>query len=174
MADNCPVFHTGYACFLTITLKNRQSDWLSYYINELKNAIKTARQRSPFDLIAICVLPEHLHIVMELPSNDSNFSHRVRLIKSLFSQQLALKLALRPNARGEYDIWQRRFWEHTIRDEADLQRCVDYVHFNPVKHGLVTQVKDWPFSSFHRDVKEGRLAENWGGENVKTIGDWGE
>ena len=164
----------GSTVFLTITLKNRQSDWLSCYINELKNAIKTARQRSPFDVIAICVLPEHLHIVMELPSNDSNFSHRVRLIKSLFSQQLALKLALRPNARGEYDIWQRRFWEHTIRDEADLQRCVDYVHFNPVKHGLVTQVKDWPFSSFHREVREGRLAENWGGENAQTTGDWGE
>ena len=107
-------------------------------------------------------------------ANDSNFSHRVRLIKSLFSQQLAKKLALRPNTRGEYDIWQRRFWEHTIRDDVDLQRCVDYVHFNPVKHGLVAQVKDWPFSSFHREVRAGRLAENWGSENTPPIGDWGE
>ncbi|PTQ87514.1 REP-associated tyrosine transposase [Agitococcus lubricus] len=164
----------GSTVFLTITLKNRQSDWLCRYINELRNAIQTARQRSPFDLIAICVLPEHLHIVMQLPTNEGNFSHRVRLIKSLFSQRLAKKLALHPNTRGEYEIWQRRFWEHTIKNEEDLQRCVDYVHFNPVKHGLVTQVKDWPFSSFHRAVKEGRLAENWGSENVKTLGDWGE
>ncbi|MFO1391979.1 MAG: transposase [Agitococcus sp.] len=167
-------YKLGSTVFLTLTLKNRQSDWLSRYIDELKHAIKTTRQRLPFELIAICVLPEHLHMVIALPPNDGNFSHRIRLMKSLFSQQVAKKLALRPNKRGEYEIWQRRFWEHTIRDDIDLQRCVDYVHFNPVKHGLVAQVKDWPFSSFHREVKEGRLAENWGGESVKTIGDWGE
>lgn len=167
-------YKAGSCVFLTLTLKNRQLGWLSHYINDLRFAIQTTRQRFPFDIIAICVLPEHLHIVMQLPPNEGDFSHRVRLIKSLFSQQLAKRLTLTPNARGEYNVWQRRFWEHTIRDDVDLQRCVDYVHFNPVKHGLVNQVKDWPFSSFHREVRAGRLSENWGGASVSVTGDWGE
>lgn len=160
--------------FLTFTLKNRQSDWLVRYIDEIKQAIRYAKNQQPFDIIALCILPEHIHLIMALPPNESNFSHRVRLIKSAFCQQLATKLPLAKNARGEYNVWQRRFWEHTIRDEANLQRCVDYVHFNPVKHGLVTQVKDWPYSSFHRAVHDGHINANWGGEYVAAEGNWGE
>jgi putative transposase len=161
--------------FLTISLKNRQSDWLVNYIDDLRIAVATAKKCIRFEIVAICVLPDHIHMMMKLPSHDGNFSQRVRLIKSTFSQQLSQKLSLTPNARGEYAIWQRRFWEHTIRDEADLQRCVDYVHFNPVKHGLVTQVKDWPFSSFHQYVRDDRLDVDWGcAMGMNADSNWGE
>ena len=123
------------------------------HIAALGTALRTAQTERPFDIDAIVVLPEHLHTVMSLPPDDADFPGRWRRIKSLFSHHIAK--ASSP--------WQRRYWEHTIRDEEDFERCVDYIHFNPVKHGLVTRVRDWPHSSFHRDVRQGMLAEDWGG-----------
>lgn len=164
----------GSQVFLTLTLRDRKQDYLTRHIDDFRHAIRHARQRAPFDIIALCVLPEHLHLIMQLPPHDADFSHRVRLIKSHFSREVANKRGLLKNERGEYAIWQRRFWEHTVRNSADLQRCVDYVHFNPVKHGLVQAVKDWPYSSFHRAVRNGNLAADWGGESVAAEGMWGE
>ena len=101
------------------------------------------------------VLPDHLHAVMTLPPDDADFSGRWRRIKSLFTRQiLAQGQAIARDRRGEYGLWQKRFWEHTVRDELDLRRHVDYIH-NPVKHGLVKRVSDWPHSSFHRYVHQG-------------------
>jgi len=110
------------------------------------------------------VLPEHLHMIWTSPSRDDDYSGRWRLIKAHFSRRLAnTGTCLSRNAKGVYDLWQRRFWEHTLRDEADFARHVDYVHFNLVKHGLVGRVCDWPHSSFHRYVRMGVYGFEWGG-----------
>jgi len=101
---------------------------------------------------------------MTLPQGDSDFSGRWRRIKSVFTRQaVAHGVSAAQNRRGEYSLWQRRFWEHTVRDEIDFARHVDYVHYNPVKHGLVKRVSDWPHSSFHRYVRCGIVPEDWGG-----------
>ncbi len=101
---------------------------------------------------------------MTLPRDDADFSGRWKRFKSLFTRHVAVhNRQYEPNQRGEYALWQRRFWEHTIRDDADLVRHIDYIHYNPVKHGLAAQVRDWPHSSFHRYVKLGALPKDWGG-----------
>jgi putative transposase len=136
----------------------------------LRRAFRTTRHERPFSIDAIVVLPGHLRVVMTLPSDDADFSGRWKRIKSLFTRYVvAHGLEYRRNRRGEYALWQRRFWEHTIRDDADLARHIDYVHYNPVKHGLVSQVNDWPHSSFHRYVKLGVLPKDWGGIDVSTL-----
>jgi putative transposase len=111
------------------------------------------------------VLPEHLHCVIELPSGDADFATRWRLIKMDFSKGVPKTESVSQvrAARGERGIWQRRFWEHLIRDDADMQAHMDYVHFNPVKHGLVRCVADWPVSTFHELVKQGIYPPDWGG-----------
>lgn len=153
--------------FLTMTLRDRRSSLLVDHIALLREAFRDVRQRQPFETLAIVVLPEHLHWLCALPENDADFSTRVRLIKRGFTVRLlAAGLALRRDARGEYRLWQRRFWEHTIRDDEDLRRHVDYIHYNPVKHGLVVAVRDWPHSSFHRFVRRGLLNADWGGAAV--------
>ena len=148
----------------------------------LRKAIESVRLRHPFALIATVLLPEHWHLVMRLPSGDACYSVRMKQIKAEFSHQW--RVAGLPEAivtksqfrRGEGGIWQPGFWEHTIRDETDLERCVDYIHWNPRKHGLVQQVADWPWSSFHRFVSLGHYERNWGGVVPKGVegGSWGE
>jgi putative transposase len=102
---------------------------------------------------------------MTMPAGDSDYSNRWRLIKRRFTDALTDSGVLIPrHANGEHALWQRRFWEHTIRDERDFERHVDYVHFNPVKHGLVTRVRDWPYSSFHRCVRGSLLPLDWAGD----------
>jgi putative transposase len=125
---------------------------------------------------AIVVLPDHLHIMMALPDGDPDFSTRLSLIKRRFTDGLAAANVPAPRlANGERALWQRRFWEHTIRDEQDFARHVDYIHFNPVKHDLVTRVRDWPHSSFHRYVRLGLLPEDWGGDVPSASrGNYGE
>ena len=129
----------------------------------------------PFETVAICVLPEHLHAIWTLPPGDGDFSKRWQRIKGNFSRGLPTdaKRSESKRNRREKGIWQRRFWEHQIRDERDLQRHFDYVHFNPVKHGLVSRVVDWPYSSFHRHVENGRIARDWGSAD-DVDGDFGE
>jgi putative transposase len=103
------------------------------------------------------VLPDHLHAIWNLPPGDCDFSTRWRLIKNRFARALPRRerLSAVRVARNERGIWQRRFWEHLIRDEADYARHVEYSYINPLKHWLVTRVRDWPYSSFHRDVRAG-------------------
>jgi len=112
---------------------------------------------------------------MTLPIDDADFSNRLSLIKRRFTT--AVVRAGAPVARhgnGEYALWQRRFWEHTIRDERDFERHVDYIHFNPVKHGLVARVRNWPHSSFHQYVRRGVLPEDWAGDFAADRGEFGE
>lgn len=150
--------------FLTLTLRDRQSSLLVDQVASLREAFREVRQRHPFETLAVVVLPDHLHWLCALPEGDADFSNRVRLIKRGFTLRLrATGLPLQRDARGEYRLWQRRFWEHTIRDDEDLRRHVDYIHYNPVKHGLVSAVRDWPHSSFNRFVRQGLLDADWGG-----------
>ena len=124
----------------------------------------------------MAVLPDHLHAVWTLPEGDADFAKRWQLIKSTFSRALPSgeRISESRIARRERGIWQRRYWEHTIRDENDFARHVDYIHINPVKHGLVTRVRDWPFSSFHRMVKLGIYPEDWAGDAAVNSGKFGE
>jgi len=149
--------------FFTVNLRNRQSTYLTSHIDLLREAFIDTRRKYPFTIDAIVILPEHLHTIWTLPPSDENYSTRWQLLKGLFTRKLGKAgLNTRSNAKGEYNIWQRRYWEHVLRDATDIQRHIDYIHYNPVKHGLVEGVKDWPHSSFHRYVKAGLLDQDWG------------
>ena len=156
-------FVAGGTFFFTVTLADRRSSALVDHIAELRAAFRQTRRERSFAIDAIVILPDHLHTIMTLPPEDADFSGRWRRIKSLFTHDVVRSgLPVTRNRRGEYTLWQRRFWEHTVRDESDLGRHVDYIHYNPVKHGLVSRVSDWPHSSFHRYVRTGVLPAAWG------------
>jgi putative transposase len=165
----------GGTHFFTVVLEDRASDLLVREIDVLRQAYSTTVATYPFQTIAICVMPDHLHAIWRLPEDDSDFPLRWQLIKRRFSRGMPPAPDRSASQRSKRDkgIWQRRYWEHQIRDEEDLARHVDYIHFNPVKHGLVAQVKDWPHSSFHKWVERGDLPAGWG--LVKQAGgDFGE
>jgi putative transposase len=131
--------------------------------------------RRPFHTDAICLLPDHLHCIWTLPENDSDYSLRWREIKRLFTHQYLAEIGqteepnLSHQKRNESAVWQRRFWEHTIRNEEDLNNHINYIHFNPVKHRLVSRPQDWEWSSFHRYIKMGMVDEDWGDEFSSQI-----
>nr|WP_082060301.1 transposase [Legionella hackeliae] len=157
-------FYPGGTFFFTVTLKDRNSSILIENINCLTTAFRSVRNQIPFKTIALVVLPDHLHTLWELPKNDSNYSLRWRLIKTYFSKSLINSgVLLSKNKRGEYSLWQRRFWEHRIRNEVDLTTHINYIHYNPVKHKLVNLASDWQYSSIHRYIRQGIISENWGG-----------
>jgi putative transposase len=152
----------GGTYFFTVTLRDRRSRALTDHIGPLREAFRTVRAARPFEVVAIVVLPEHLHTVICLPEGDADYSGRWRAIKSRFTRELRVAgIPLTRDNRGEYRLWQRRFWEHTIRDDRDYEHHVDYIHWNPVKHGLTTRVVDWPYSSFHRYVHRGLRPNDW-------------
>ena len=145
------------------------------HLGALRNAFRIARQECPFTIEAIVILPEHLHAIWALPSGDSDFSGRWRRIKAYFTHRLvAVGVPIKRHRNGDYALWQRRFWEHTIRNEVDFERHVDYVHFNPVKHKLVSRARDWPYSSFHAYVRRGLLPADWAGDVAEPMMDFGE
>jgi putative transposase len=168
-------FTPGATYFFTLTLADRGSDLLVCEIDRLRRAYARVQQRYPFNTVAICVLPDHLHAIWQLPPGIADFATRWQLIKRGFSTGLpaARGMSASKSDKREKGIWQRRYWEHQIRDDADLERHVHYIHFNPVKHGHVHLVKDWSYSSFHRWVKRGDLPVSWGcAESVE--GQFGE
>ncbi len=155
----------GGTFFFTVTLADRSSKLLVEQIARLREFYVRVQDRHPFETIAICVLPDHLHAIWRLPEEDADFGIRWQLIKKSFSHGIAPhQRSPSKQLKREKGIWQRRYWEHAIRDEADLSRHVDYIHFNPVKHGLVARVCDWPHSSFHCYVAHGLLPLDWGGD----------
>jgi putative transposase len=165
---------TGATYFFTLALAQRQSQLLTENIPLFRQAYQRANALHPFTTIAICVLPEHLHAIWKMPEDDGDYALRWRIIKSQFSRNFSAN-KLRSDSKikhREKGIWQRRYWEHQIRDNVDLQRHVDYIHYNPIKHGYVTKVKDWPHSTFHKYVAQGIYTENWGG--VDEAGAFGE
>ena len=156
-------FTPGGTWFFTVNLAERKSSRLVDDIGTLRAAFRCVRAQHSFTIDAIVVLPDHLHAVWSLPAGDSDYGVRWRLIKTAFSraQPLLERRSASRQAKHERGIWQRRYWEHLIRDERDLAAHIDYVHINPVKHGLVRRVCDWPWSSFHRYVRGGMLPSDW-------------
>ena len=149
-------FVSGGSYFFTVNLLDRNSRLLVERIDSLRAAVRETRLRFPFEIDAMVILPDHIHAIWTLPDDDSDFSVRWRWIKIRFSKSIPKSETLSSvrEARGERGIWQRRYWEHLIRDERDLQNHVDYCWFNPVKHGHVKNVEDWPYSTFHRDHRD--------------------
>ncbi|KOR27633.1 transposase [Achromatium sp. WMS1] len=171
MPNYIRAFVPGGTFFFTVTLLERQRCLLTEYINDLRKVFYDVIQRYPFTIDAVVVLPDHIHCIWTLPANDSYFSKRWYAIKSRFSAKIPKgeRLSERRIKKGERGIWQRRFWEHVIRDEMDLERHIDYIHYNPVKHSHVINVIDWPYSSFHKYMRNGIYPPNWvANDNVKN------
>jgi putative transposase len=162
----------GGTYFFTLVTHNRQRLLcLPTNVFSLRNAFRYVMRQHPFTIDAFVLLPDHLHCIWTLPHGDRNFSTRWRLIKSYFSRQCDTlsqeNLSISRQQKKERAIWQRRFWEHLIRDEVDFKNHVEYIHYNPVKHGLVQAPKDWEYSSFHRSVRQGTYDIMWGaGEEI--------
>lgn len=157
----------GATYFFTVVTHQRQKLFQHLECLEiLRQAFRTVKQKHPFTIDAIVVLPDHLHSIWTLPLDDADFSKRWRLIKSEFTRHCPAQFRRQPSAarhhKGEQALWQRRFWEHQLRDETDFVRHVEYIHYNPVNHGLVKAPKDWVYSSFHRAVRWGVYSEDWG------------
>jgi len=157
----------GGTFFFTVNLLDRHSDLLVTQIDVLRDAVQRVRRHAPFHIDAWVVLPDHMHCLWTLPVEDADFPGRWRAIKTAFSKALPTRASRLPTmtGRGERGIWQRRYWEHTIRDDRDFAAHLDYTHFNPVKHGLVKHPADWPHSSFRRCVARGLYPAGWNGGN---------
>jgi putative transposase len=156
----------GATYFFTVNLFDRSSSLLIDHVDLLRSCIRRARRRRSFHIDAWVILPEHMHCIWTLPPGDTDYSSRWKDIKTAFAKGVSGTEARTGTMirRGERGIWQRRFWEHTIRGDADYAAHMDYLHNNPYKHGLVPQVKLWPYSTFHRCVAAGIYPANWGGE----------
>ncbi len=167
---------TGNCFFFTVVSWHRRPIFTLPAVRQaLRHAIGRVRRDAPFQIDAFVLLPDHLHCIWTLPESDTAFPMRWRLIKTLVTQQCDSNAISRLSGSGhkrQGTIWQKRYWEHAIRDEQDFARHVDYIHFNPLKHGLVGMAKDWPYSSFHRFVSMELLPLDWGG--VVVEGTFGE
>ena len=154
----------GGTYFFTLNLADRKQTLLTDEIDNLRTAINRVKKNHPFQINAMVILPEHLHALLTLPLNDNNYSTRWGLIKSAFSRQLPTdeKINRSRKTKGERGIWQRRFWEHLVRDEQDDENHVNYIHYNPVRHQHVKHPVDWPYSTIHNYILKGLLSSNWG------------
>ena len=155
----------GGTYFFTVNLADRSSTLLIDAVDILRDAMRRVQQRHPFHIDAIVILPDHLHAIWTLPPDDAAFAKRWALIKAVFSRNLppTEQRSASRRKKGERGIWQRRYWEHLIRDDDDYARHIDYIHINPVKHGHAVHPIEWPYSSIHRYVKEGMLPSDWSG-----------
>jgi putative transposase len=156
----------GGTYFFTVNLADRRSDILLRYIDELRAVVNAVKARHPFSLLAMVVLPEHLHAIWRLPPGDADYPLRWSLIKAGFSARLN-KLEIIPVSRQskrERGIWQRRYWEHQIRDQTDLLRHLEYIHYNPVKHDWAARAVDWPHSTLHGYIERGLATPDWGSD----------
>ncbi|MBE0412599.1 transposase [Yoonia sp.] len=154
---------TGGTYFFTVNLADRTSTLLVDHIDTLRQAFVQTSAERHIIVNAMVILPDHLHAVWTLPECDADYSTRWRLIKSRFSRTVGTRQPRSASqvAKQERGIWQRRFWEHTIRNECDYNAHIAYCWGNPVKHGLVARAADWPFSSIHRDIKAGLVNADW-------------
>lgn len=154
----------GASYFFTVNLAQRNHTLLTDEINLLRNVIKKVKQQHPFHIDAIVILPEHIHAIWTLPEGDNDFAIRWKLIKAGFSRKIPKSEYIEASRqrKGERNIWQRRYWEHLIRDEDDYNHHINYIHYNPVKHGHVVNASDWKYSSIHRFIDNGVVELNWG------------
>ncbi|MEK6759262.1 MAG: transposase [Deltaproteobacteria bacterium] len=160
--------------FTVVTYKRQPILCHDDSIKALREAISEARARRPFEIKAWVLLPDHLHCIWELPEGDSDYSVRWGLIKKGFTKRIKGRIQTQLPSPSrikhrEAAVWQRRFWEYRIRDEADLRNHYDYIHYNPVKHGFAGSPKDWMHSTFHRCVEAGLYPEDWGGSSVPEV-----
>lgn len=169
----------GATVFFTVALADRGSDLLVREVALLRAAVRLTRAERPFAIVAWVVLPDHLHAVWTLPEGDADYSTRWGAIKARFTRSVKGRVGFHPTdpggegaamvgwnptlrrtaskvRKGDAGIWQRRFWDHHIRNDEDLAACVRYCHINPVKHGLADRPEDWPWSSVHREIRLGR------------------
>jgi putative transposase len=167
----------GYYFFTVVTYQRHKILVGELARKHLRRAFEKVRSTRYFETIAFCLLPEHLHCLWRLPEDDSDFSTRWSLIKKDFTVNY-LKTGCteltQTNSRSKHrhrGVWQKRFWEHQIRDERDLHRHVDYIHYNPVKHGLVKNIDNWPWSTYHKYIKSGRYGQIDLEKMQKSIGD---
>ena len=165
----------GTYFFTVVTYQRRPIFSSPNAVDTLRNAFQYSLSRMLFIIVASVILPEHMHFIWTLPPNESDYPTRWRLIKSHFTRhwQAQGTVSTNPSRRekGEADIWQRRFWEHLIRDETDLTRHIEYIHYNPVKHGLARTPADWQYSSFIKYVREGIFPIDWGGDGKVWAGE---
>ena len=176
MSDYRRYFLPGGTYFFTIVTYDRRPILTTPAGRQsLREAITKIRSKRPFSLVATVVLPDHWHLIMQLPACDDAYSIRLKQIKEEFTRSWLSIVGSEANTtvsqqkRGERGIWQPRFWEHLIEDENDCESCVDYIHWNPRKHGLVRRVRDWPWSSFHRFARSGQYGLDWGGTEPASI-----
>lgn len=168
----------GGTYFFTVVTYRRQPFLCDDIVRDaLREGIRKTRSTRPFSIDAWVLLPDHLHCIWRLPPNDADFGFRWAMIKRAVTKQCGPRLhrekwmTSSKTKRRESTIWQRRFWEHLIRDEKDLAKHLEYIHYNPVKHGLVKAPREWPYSSFHRYVHQGKYPADWAaGESI----DFGE
>ena len=158
----------GGTYFFTVNLLDRSRPLLIERIDLLRAAVRRVHELRPFHIDAWVVLPEHMHTLWTLPEGDAGYRGRWQAIKMLFSKGIEVGEARSPSrqVRGERGIWQRRYWEHTVRNDHDYAAHMDYIHFNPVQHSLVTNVTDWPYSSFHRSVAMGFYPLGWASNDI--------
>ena len=142
----------GATVFFTVNLADRASDLLTQEIDTLRSAVRSTLSERPFQIDAWVVLPDHMHCVWTLPAGDADYENRWRVIKARFARSMPHTPRRASHARRrEHGLWQRRYWEHHIRDQADWENHVAYCWHNPVKHGLASEPCEWPYSSWHRD-----------------------
>jgi putative transposase len=156
----------GGTYFFTLVTFNRKHIFDSpLYIETLRASFKIAMKSHPFRIDAHVILPDHIHMIWTLPHGDDNYPIRWSIIKNIFSRQMNKSMkSVEPiykGAKGEAGFWQRRYWEHYIRDEIDLNNHIDYIHFNPVKHGYVNNPEEWELSSFKKYCQQGYYVGNW-------------
>ena len=166
----------GGTYFFTVVTHNRRRFLCQpENVGLLRNAVRHVMQKHPFSIDAFVLLPDHLHCIWTLPQEDDDFSTRWRLVKDYFTQHCGSQyrgdVSASRERKKEQSVWQRRFWEHAIRDDEDYVRHVEYIHYNPVKHGLVKAPRDWEYSSFHRYVRVGICDEMWGAGQEVSFGD---
>jgi putative transposase len=162
--------HPGGTFFFTIVTNNRLPLFSSQQCRDILHAAwHEVQSRHPFETVALCLMPDHIHAIWKLPEDDADYPVRLKEIKRHFSREYIRQIGpggIRTESRqiqGEAALWQRRYWSHVIFDQADLNNHIDYIHINPLKHGLVNQVSDWPYSTFFRFVKNGIYTADWGG-----------
>jgi len=162
----------GGTFFFSLNLTMRSSRLLTEHIDVLRHSVRQVRRAHPFDIVAMVVLPDHLHAIWKLPPGDRDYPLRLSLIKAGFTRALEKTehICESRKRKRERGIWQRRYWEHQLRDENDLARHVDYIHINPVKHGHVITPADWPYSSIHRYIRQGILPPNWAASHKNFTG----
>lgn len=165
----------GVYFFMVVTFDRRPILTSEPARHSLRLALQETRAKYPFDMPAICLLPDHLHCVWKLPAGDADFPRRWAMIKGMFSGSVVATTRLQGHRnasrrnKGEVGVWQRRFWEHLMRDAEDMRRHLDYTHYNPVKHGYVGRPGDWPWSSFRRYLRKGWYDADWGQSEPEVL-----